>query len=93
MNAIKTQLENLFATAEKFKNSYFWSSPGSAGGRRSYEEYYTIPEFSFDYDGHHYTAEFNVTCSCRNIYAKGYYTKDGNKTTITTLKNVYKKLS
>lgn len=29
----------------------------------------------------------------KHLDNKGYYTKDGNKTTITTLKNVYKKLS
>ncbi len=89
---IKEQLEEVIETAEKFKNAYFWSSPSSASERRRYEKKYSIEEFCFEYDGHNYSVSYSVECSCRNIYAKGYYTKDGKKTTLTTIKNIYNKL-
>ena len=90
---IVNQIENLIATAEKFRNSYFWNPPSSAGGRRSYEKYHSIPEFCWQEGGHEYTASYTVSCSCRNIYASGSYTKDGKKTTLTAIKNSLKRLS
>lgn len=34
-----------------------------------------------------------MSCSCRKVYATGYYTKDGKKTTLTAIKNSYKRLT
>ena len=85
-------LELIIATAEKFKGAYFFTPPGNANGRRSYEEYYSIPFFAFEYNGIEYTCEYRISCSCRNVYAKGVYTRNGNKTTLTTIKNVLKKM-
>lgn len=88
-----SSLENLIGTAEKFRSSYFWNPPQSACARRSYERQHSIPEISWTENGHNYTAEFSVDCSCRNIYAKGRYTRDGDKTTLTAIKNSYKRMS
>ena len=92
MKAIINTLEQICDKAEQFRNAYFFSSPSSASGRRSYEKYHSIPEIRFEYDGHIYTAEFSVTCTCSSVYAKGYYTKDGKKTTLTTIKNLIKRM-
>lgn len=89
---ILSALSALVATAEKFRNAYFWSSPQKAADRRNYEKYHSIPEFAFEYDGKSYTAEYSVQCTCNNVYARGYYYRDGKKTNITTLKNVMQKI-
>ena len=90
-NLIAT-LEHLITTAEKFKSAYFWNSPCTAHERRAYEEYYSIPEFEWDENGNHFTAELSISCSCKNVYAKGIYTRNGDKTTLTAIKNSLKRL-
>lgn len=85
-------LESIIATAEEFKNAYFFKSPGNASERRSYEKYHSIPFFAFEYNGVEYTCEYRISCSCRNVYAQGLYTRNGNKTTLTAIKNVLKKM-
>lgn len=92
-NEIISKIETLVDTAEKFKSAYFWNPPCSASSRRSYEKKFSIPEFSWEENGHTYTAEYNVSCSCKNVYASGTYYKDGKKTTLTAIKNSLKRLS
>ena len=78
--------------AEKFKNAYFWSAPGCAGLRRSYEKSNTIPAVEWSEGGHTYSAAYKVTCSCKNVYACGEYYRDGKRTTLTAIKNSHKRL-
>lgn len=87
-----TGIKDIIDEAEYMRSSYFWSPPGSASGRRSYERYHSHDMVEWEEGGHKYSAAYVVDCSCKNIYAKGYYTKDGNKTTLTTIKNSYKRL-
>ena len=89
---ITNNLENLFQTAEKFKSAYFFTPPQGANMRRSYEEFHSIPEFSWEEGGNAYTAEFRVECSCSHVYARGVYTRNGKSTTLTAIKNSYKRL-
>lgn len=90
-NIIKA-LENIINLAEKMKNAYFWKSPGSAGMRRSYEKQNSAEKIEWTENGHVYTAEYITTCSCKNIYAHGEYTRDGKKTTLTAIKNSLERL-
>ena len=92
MNETIDILELILETADYFKSSYFWSSPQSAKQRRYYEELHSVPLHYFEFGGHSYTVEYTVRCSCKNIYARGFYTRDGKKTTLTTIKNVLKKM-
>ena len=85
-------IETIIKTAEKFRSSYFWSSPGNAGECRSYEKKYSVDPITFDWKGDTYSFAYSVECSCRNIYAQGCYYKNGNKTTLTTVKNLYRKM-
>lgn len=80
-NAIRTYL-NLNA---KFKNAYFWSSPFSANQRRSYEE-----KNSFTYEGDGITLNFEVSCSCKNIYINKKITINGETKNATSLKKYIK---
>lgn len=90
--SIINALESIIATAEKFKSAYFFTPPGNASERRSYEEHYSIPFFAFEYNGIEYTCEYRISCSCRNVYARGIYTRNGNRTTLTVIKNVLKRM-
>lgn len=89
---IVAKIEAIVNEAESMKNSYFWNSPSTASARRSYEKKRTHDEISWTDGNDTYTAEFVVTCSCKNIYAQGRYTKNGNKTTLTAIKNSLKRL-
>ncbi len=88
-----TELEYLFNQDRKYKKCYFWNSYGNSQdrGRRSREE--SIPEFSWDEGGHHYTAEFVVEYKYSYVKARGHYTKDGKKTNLTAIKNSYKRMT
>lgn len=86
-------ISNIIALAAKFRNSYFFSSPGSASARRSYERNNSIDTITWTENGHTYTAAFTVSCSCSNVYASGTYTRDGKKTTLTAIKNSYARLT
>lgn len=78
--------------AENMRGAYFYTPPGRAGSRRSYEKAHSHPMIEWEEGGHHYSAQYEVSCSCRNVYAKGTYTRDGLKTTLTAIKNSYKRL-
>lgn len=88
-NAIKIIIDE----AETMKQAFFFSSPTSAHSRRSYEKKHSHSMVEWDEGNHHYTAEFTVECSCRNVYAHGKYTKDGNKTTLTAIRNSYNRMA
>lgn len=92
MNTVIHQIEAIIDLAEKMKNAYFWSPPSGAGMRRSYEKYNSVPLVQWQENGNRYTAEYITKCSCNNIYAKGEYTKNGNKTTLTAIKNSLKRM-
>ena len=86
------RISAIISEAEAMRNAYFWSSPGSAGARRSYEHQHSHPAVEWQDGQDNYTAEYTVSCSCNNIYAYGTYTKNGKKTTLTAIKNSYKRL-
>ena len=87
------KVAEIIEEAEKMRGAYFFSAPGNASGRRSYERYHSHPMVEWAEGGHEYTAEYTVSCSCKNVYASGTYTKDGAKTTLTAIKNSYKRMS
>lgn len=92
MNETIRKIEAIVEEAVTMKNAYFWKSPNNASGRRSYEKQHSHSMVEWDENGHHYTAEYSVSCSCNNIYANGKYTKDGKKTTLTAIKNSLKRM-
>lgn len=77
--SIIDQIRAIVEEAATMKNAYFFTSPSSAASRRSYERYHSHPLVEWVEGGHTYTAEFIVSCSCRNVYARGEYTRDGKK--------------
>lgn len=92
MNELISKIEAIVNEAECMKNSYFFSSPANASGRRYYEVKHSHEEITWTDGNNVFTAEYTVSCSCRNVYARGIYTKNGNKTTLTAIKNSLKRL-
>lgn len=92
MKNIITSLEAIIEEAENMKGAYFYKPPYSASARRSYEVKHSHDKICWNENGHEYTAEYVVSCSCNNVYAYGVYTKDGNKTTLTAIRNSYKRM-
>lgn len=86
------KIEEIVYEAEKMKGAYFYTPPENASLRRSYEKYHSHGPVEWSEGGHTYSAEYEVSCSCRNVYAKGYYYRDEKRTTITTIKNSLKRL-
>lgn len=81
-----TTLKDIIATHEKYRKSYFWSSPQNASGRR-------YMEFDNEYNIDGYTIQQKLTCSCRNIYFHTHVYKDGTKKDIRSLKKLLAKIS
>lgn len=92
MNELISKIEAIVNEAECMKNSYFFSSLANASGRRYYEAKHSHEEITWTDGNNVFTAEYIVSCSCRNVYARGIYTKNGNKTTLTAIKNSLKRL-
>lgn len=78
--------------AHRMRNAIFFDSPRTASERRNYEKRHSHDKVTWKEGGHTYTAEFDVNCSARNVYAHGIYTRDGVRTTLTAIKNSLKRL-
>lgn len=90
---ILLKLKKIFNTAEKYKNSYTWNHDnGNKTQREQREKQDSINLFEWYENGDKYTAEYTVKISRYNVYAYGTYTKNGMKTTLTAIKNSYKRL-
>jgi hypothetical protein len=75
----------------KFSSTYFWTSPGSANERRNYEKRNSYMEnFSFKKDGKVYEicANFEVSCSCKNVYTTKKYEVNGKLVDIRSIKKI-----
>lgn len=78
--------------AENMRNAYFFTPPQRASARRSYEEKHSHGPVTWDDNGHAYSAELSVICTCHNVYVRGNYSRDGKKTTLNAVKNSYWRL-
>lgn len=90
-NIIKA-LEAIVAEAEAMKGAYFFTPPTCAGARRSYERKHSHELVEWEEGGHSWSAEYTVSCSCKNVYAYPSYTKDGKKTTLVAVRNSLKRM-
>ena len=86
-------LERIFAEHEYFRYSYMWTADnGSASSRAWYEKKHSVDPVTWSENGHEFKASFTVAQSRKNTYAKGHYYRDGEKTTLTAIKNSYKRM-
>ena len=73
------------ANHTEYKNSYFWTPPTNASGRRNME-FSTM--FSFVYQGKLYQIRQQLSCSCKNVYWTSIVMVDGEKKDIRALKKL-----
>lgn len=85
--------ENVIEMAERCRNAYFWSPSGNARGRRANEDRNNIPKETFEYNGVEWEIGYSYEESCKNVYAKGLYCKDGKRTTLTAVRGLVKRLT
>ena len=71
--------------SERFKNSYFWSPPQNAAGRR-YEE----KKNSWSYSDQELELSVIVNCSCHNYYVTRTARINGKKVTLRDVKKLIK---
>lgn len=86
-------LAEIIYYAECMRNSYFFRPPNTAAGRRYYESYRTHEEISWEEGGHIYTAETSCRCTCKNVYWRTFYTRDGKTTNLTAIRNSYNRMT
>ena len=79
-------------TAENMRNAYFRFPPTFPSSRRDLEISNTFDKIEWEEQGHKYSASYEVHCSRRNIYASGYYSRDGFRTTLTAIRNSYNRM-
>lgn len=91
-SSIVATVAAIVETAERFRNAYFWTPPKYASSRGYMERENTYREVEWAESGRTYTAKYDVSCSCRNVYAYGTYTRDGEPTTLTAIRNSLKRM-
>lgn len=90
-NELINNLENLIDTSERLKGAYFWNG-GNASSRDYTEKKYSVEKFEWNENGDNYSAEIIVKCSRANVYVTKNFTRNSKKTTLTAIKNSYKRL-
>lgn len=85
-------LRAIITEAETMRGAYFFTPPASAGGRRTYERQHTHPRVTWTEGGRTYTAEYSTRATCRAVYAVGTYTRDGQRTTLTAIRNSLRRM-
>lgn len=74
---LRNQIIKFIDSAEKYKNSYFWTAPASANSRRAME---FENSFSFEIEGFVYEVEESLRATCKNIYyTKSIYVDEEKK--------------
>jgi len=79
----------------KFKNAYFFTPPQHAHQRRSYESRQSISHCFYYFKDRKKIAidlDFDVSCSCKNVYINRNYSINGIKCNIAKIKNLAKQL-
>ena len=78
-NITKQRIQAVIEYHDKMQGCYFWNPPGSAHGRRKYEEANTHV-LKFTHDKEKYEIRQTVKCSCKNIYYKMLVVCNGEET-------------
>jgi hypothetical protein len=92
---LKKKIEKTIECNTKYRKSYFWRSYQSASSRRYAEAKFSsnYPDYEFEYGGDRYEVMHMYNETCKHCYYKLVIYKNENKTNITVLKMVLKKLS
>lgn len=78
---------HIIETADYCRNAIFWTPGDSSSLRRYHEKLRNLSEITWEEGGDLYTAEYSYYESCRNVYARGIYTRNGEITTLKAIRN------
>lgn len=87
-NEILNLIRQVITTAERLKNAYFWHGVPYKS-QKYYEQRDSVPEVTWEEGGHTYSAEIQTQYSNKHVYVNKYFYRDGNKTTLTAIKNSF----
>lgn len=87
-----SKLDQILRTHEQMRNMYWWNPPNTAAGRREFEKRCTHEEIAWTENGDRYTAATECTCSVKNIYYKGIFTRNGKKTKVDVIRRSYERM-
>jgi hypothetical protein len=87
-----TRISQILDLHEKMRNAYFWTPPGAANARRSYEsrnsdsfncEFELVTQLKTKQKVQKISLELecDTSCSCKNVYYHGRFYENGRKTT------------
>lgn len=85
-------LRNFVAHCEYYKGSFFWTPYQKAVDRRKSEDKAEFEEVTFEYMNSTYKISASATVSCKNFYFDKVIKRNDEKTTMTVIKNLIKKL-
>jgi hypothetical protein len=81
----KQDIDFCISFHDKHKNSYFWSPPSNAYGRRSEEQ-----KKNFVKTIGKYQYQSSVSCSCKNYYYNGYFYEGSQRKDLRCFKKIQK---
>lgn len=87
-----SKLDQILRTHEQMRNMFWWNPPPTASSRREFEKRCTHEEIAWTENGDRYTAATECSCSLKNIYYKGIFTKNGKKTRVDVIRKSYERM-
>lgn len=89
MNAeLLTKLKKLIDIHDRYQHSFYYSPAPSAASRRFNEAKNSVPTFSFTFGGDLYSLAYEYRETCKNIYAKGQYYRNGIRITVREIRKL-----
>lgn len=85
-------LKEFVAHCDYYKGSFFWTPYLKAADRRKSEEKAEFEEVEFEYMDNNYKISASAIVSCKHFYFDKVIKRNGEKTTMTVIKNLIKKL-
>lgn len=90
-SSLREKMETFVGRCDYYRNCYFWTPPASSSTRNFLDYEYSIPVFYFAVNGDYYSIEFEVENHRTYVKATSNIKRNGNWTTLTTLKTILRK--
>ncbi len=84
---LEKQIKGALTLHDQMKGAYFYTPPSIASMRRSYEKRNSM-NFTFSFRGDIYEVNLSTDCSCKIVYYKGYFAKNGKTGNVRLLKTL-----
>lgn len=89
--SLKKRLEEFLASADTYKNCYFWNASRLSAATRRSKEF--DRDFYFGFENKTYFVRESLEVSCKNYYYSKTISVDGVEKDLRAIKSVIKKIS